>query len=176
MWPHFACNNCEWRRILCFKAVGESFCSLNMSWYGEREREREREREPKTTVNHSFMPRADSTNNHKIIVVKIWPNNGEHMGCTLFGWSASPGQQIWNLLGQIFFLFYMWKTTLIESNLLATMTSFRWKTLACHYPKTCLLATITSFGWKALACHYPKYAFFGHNDFFWVENIGLPLS
>jgi hypothetical protein len=61
-----------------------------------------------------------------------------------------------------------------------------------------LLATITSFGLKALACHYPKYAFFwlqwlllggkhwlaiilnmlvGYNDFFWVESIiGLPLS
>jgi hypothetical protein len=138
--------------------------------------EREREREPKTTVNHSFMPRADSTNNHKIIVVKIWPNNGEHMGCTLFGWSASPGQPNMEPSWPNFCLFYMWKTKLIESNLLATITSFGWKTSACHYPKTCLLATITSFGWKALACHYPKYAFFGYNDFFWVENIGLPLS
>jgi hypothetical protein len=43
------------------KAVGKSFCSLNMS---------DMEREPKPTVK-SFMPRADSTGNYKIIVVKI---------------------------------------------------------------------------------------------------------
>ncbi len=75
----FPCNICE-SRILhivkdvvkhhfihlsryVLKAVGESFCSLKMSDMEKKE--------PKTTVNHSFMPRADLTGNYKIIVVKI---------------------------------------------------------------------------------------------------------
>jgi hypothetical protein len=86
---------------------------------------------------------------------------------------CSPSQQIWNLLGHK--NYFTCETRLIERNLLATMTSFGWKTLACHYPKyACWLQWLLLGGkhWLAIILNM----LVGYNDLVQVENIGLPLS
>jgi hypothetical protein len=70
---------CE-ARILCFKAVGESFCSLNMS---------DMERAPKSTDNHS-CPGQTQTRDLQIdcckdLTYKKMERAYGMMACELFG-------------------------------------------------------------------------------------------